>query len=98
MDWNKVCPACMRELSEAEAAEKSCPYCGFMISEEDRTNALPVNTILNGKYILGKLLSHTEEEITYLAYDLNLEIKIQISEYFPRTLARRAENGRMAEP
>lgn len=97
-DWDKVCPGCMRELSEDAFGSTYCPYCGFTKSGEDRTNALPVNTILNGKYILGKILARTQEEITYLAYDLNLEIKIQISEYFPAEMAKRAENGRQAEP
>lgn len=98
VDWDRVCPGCIRELSKEAFESTYCPYCGFAKSGEDRTNALPVNTILNGKYILGKILARTEEEITYLAYDLNLEIKIQISEYFPVEVAKRAENGRLAEP
>ena len=75
-----LCMGCMRE----KTTPGPCPYCGF--SEENYhplTVHLPLYTILNGKYLVGKVLGHGGFGITYLGYDLNLRIKLAIKEYFP---------------
>ena len=98
VNWDRVCPGCIQETTEEESKAAYCPHCGFARAQEDRSGALPVNTILNGKYILGKILERTEEEIAYLGYDLNLELKVRISEYFPPLFAEREEDGRRVTP
>ncbi len=89
INWDKVCPGCMRELTDEELIDDSCPHCGFNKIQEKRNQALPSLTILNGKYILGRLLSIGENQITYLGYDLNLETLLQIHEFFPEKLVKR---------
>lgn len=98
MNWEHMCPGCMHELTDEESKMIKCPHCGFEKEKEDREQALPVLTILNGKYLIGKILEKDSTSITYQAYDLNLEIRIQITEYFPPILAKRAEDKRMVIP
>ncbi len=98
MNWNLMCPGCMHELTEEEVKTGKCPHCGFEPEGEERGQALPVMTILSGKYLVGKVLDTDETSITYLAYDINIEVKIQIKEYFAPVLAKRGEDGRQVAP
>ncbi len=62
-----------------------CPYCGYRSSVGDgyARHILRPHTVLCGKYMIGRVLGEGGCGITYLGYDLNLEIKIAIKEYYP---------------
>jgi serine/threonine protein kinase len=63
---------------------KVCPVCGFDESEADESvHKLPLRTILHGKYLLGNLLGEGGFGITYLGWDLNLDLKVAVKEYYP---------------
>ena len=67
-----------------------CPHCGFSESEyKQNPLCLPLNTILAGKYLVGKVLGEGGFGITYVGYDLNMETRIAIKEYFPVELVSR---------
>ena len=89
MDVNKLCFGCMKEK---ENPGQRCPYCGFDLNEymqKCSARALRPGTILNGQYLVGKVLGEGGFGITYLAYDLNLRLPVAIKEYFPVGLAVR---------
>ncbi len=94
MDWNRVCPACMNEYTGKGGFPEECPFCGYGYFDSNGYDVLPPRTILNGKYILGRLLKQEHREVLYLAYDLNLEVKIHIRELFPSAIVCRGQNGR----
>ena len=48
-----------------------------------------MNTILNGRYIIGKVLGEGGFGITYLGYDLQTDTKAAIKEYFPSGISYR---------
>ncbi len=85
MEFN-CCMGCMKEYG----GEGACPHCGFDISEyEPALHHLTPGTILNGKYILGKVLGEGGFGISYLGWDLNLNHKVAIKEFYPSSYVTR---------
>ena len=101
MDINQLCPGCMRELPGAEHGKSGanergrqkagkCPRCGFdAAAYRQNSRCLPLYTILAGKYLVGAVLGEGGFGITYMGYDLNMETRIAIKEYFPVELVSR---------
>lgn len=81
-----LCLGCMKEHN----GDGPCPHCGFDASTHiPAAHHLPPGTILYGKYLLGKVLGEGGFGITYLGWDLNLELKVAVKEYFPNGLVTR---------
>jgi serine/threonine protein kinase len=75
-----VCINCMREKENSGV----CPYCGFDESQyEPSPHHLPPRSILGGKCLIGRVLGEGGFGITYLGWDLNLDLKLAIKEYYP---------------
>lgn len=86
MDVNNICLGCMSE----KGAEAICPHCGWQVGQiADSPLYLTPGTILNGQYLIGRVLGHGGFGVTYLARDLNLDFKLAIKEYLPREYATR---------
>ena len=93
MEINR-CLGCMNEL---EAGTRYCPACGFdNQNTEQAPYALRCNSILHGRYLVGKVLGKGGFGITYIGLDLTLEIKVAIKEYFPMGEATREQSGTSA--
>ena len=62
--------------------------------------ALPTNTILQGRYLTGKVLKSASNEfnLAYRAIDTRSNTLMVVREYFPRELARRLEGTPIAGP
>ena len=86
MNLEHICYGCFQEKPDGSLV---CPHCGFNAEEEQPFLALPMGTLLNGRYMIGKVLGVGGFGITYLGYDLTLEIKVAIKEYMPSGLATR---------
>lgn len=70
-----ICPKC--HFDNAKAAQMQSPY------------AMGQNTILHGRYLIGRVLGQGGFGLTYIAFDLVLNIKVAIKEYFPMGIAMR---------
>ena len=75
---------CMKCMHELAAEQKFCPECGRPYgSVNTESFALKPGTILDGKYLVGEMLGQGGFGITYIGFDLLLEQKVAIKEYFP---------------
>lgn len=87
VDPNRLCMGCMG-LWEAPIAV--CPYCGFSLQHyEQAGNSLPPYEILDGKYLVGRMIGIGGFGITYIGWDFYQGRKICIKEYFPQGVAAR---------
>lgn len=85
-----LCMGCMKEKTQPGP----CPHCGFdEAAYEPLPHHLPPETILYGKYLIGKVMGEGGFGITYVGWDLNLATKVAIKEYFPQSFVSR-ENSR----
>ena len=83
-----LCYNCFKEIPEGTAP---CPHCGFDLSENVKKYpvALRAGTVLNGRYIVGRVLGQGGFGITYLAWDESLRARVAVKEYMPNDMAAR---------
>ena len=86
MDLERICYGCFQEKPGDSPV---CLHCGFSAEEEQSLLALPMGTVLHGRYLTGRVLGVGGFGITYLSWDLVLEIKVAVKEYLPSGLATR---------
>ncbi|MBE5954093.1 MAG: PASTA domain-containing protein [Lachnospiraceae bacterium] len=89
----KLCMGCMKHYKEQYDI---CPYCGYVDGTGPKeAYHLSPGTILQGKYIVGKVIGYGGFGVTYIGYNAVLEQKIAIKEYLPGEFATR--NGDTAD-
>ena len=72
-----------------------CPGCGYDPAKDKHMEyALPLQTILYGKYLVGKVLGQGGFGITYIGWDIPLERKVAIKEYYPSGQVSRSPGTR----
>ena len=75
-----LCPYCMSRVVPGE----SCPVCGLTRGAYTPSpHHLPPGTVLGERYLIGRRLGEGGFGITYIGFDLRLEMKVAIKEYFP---------------
>ncbi len=89
MQTDNLCMGCMSEIN----GEQVCSVCGFDSGKYENSKALPLRTVLAGRYLVGKVLSQNGEGFCYIAFDTVAESVVKIAEYFPSGLCdRNADN------
>ena len=66
-----------------------CEKCGYSNDAPYLPSYLAPGTVLNDRYIAGKLLSYNGEGATYIGFDKVTGTKVTIKEYMPDTLCSR---------
>ena len=85
---------CMKCMHPLTAGETVCPECGRAYgSANAETFALKPGTILEGKYLVGEMLGQGGFGITYIGFDLLLEQKVAIKEYYPMSTGMVSREG-----
>ena len=87
-EGNILCPYCMAELP---AGASGCPHCGRTFVGRSQAGALPVGTLLAGRYTVGEMLRIDGEGILYRGVENRGRFRVTIKEYLPITLS--AERG-----
>ena len=91
---SKLCYGCFSPMEK----EGVCPHCGYEAAAEASKypTALKSGTILNGKYLLGRVLGQGGFGITYAAKNLESGTLTAIKEYLPEVLAGRDATGQVS--
>ncbi len=87
----KRCYGCMRILEE----QTRCPSCGWQDTDQNAAHQLPTGTVLQEKYLVGRVLGQGGFGITYLGWDMELRIPVAIKEYFPTSQVSRTYGASM---
>lgn len=106
MNENIMCPNCNRMI---KANNKFCPYCGgkvegvqqpvqSSINTDSSSNItlyqLAPNTMLNRRYHIERVMGEGDNDISYLAEDITLQIKVVVDEFYPKDFVNREADGK----
>jgi len=95
MNPEHICMGCMGIKGDAQ-------YCGDCGWKEGTPADLPLQlqprTLLDRRYLLGRVLGQGGFGITYLGWDLNLNRKLAVKEYFPREVCGRGKDEETVQP
>ncbi len=90
-ETSKLCLGCMCE----KTGDGPCEQCGYTEGTAYLPSYLAPGTVLNERYLTGKLLSYNGEGATYIGYDKVTNQKVTIKEYMPDTLCSRTKGDPM---
>lgn len=79
------CYGCMKMKTESPV----CEYCGYDETMQNESHQLAAGTVLKEQYLIGKVLGQGGFGITYMGWDLYLDIPVAIKEYFPAGVVMR---------
>lgn len=80
-----LCMGCMNELD----ANGVCHYCSYTDDMPHLQSYLAPRTVLDNRYIVGKMLTYNGEGASYICYDTIRKTKAVVREYMPDTLCER---------
>lgn len=80
-----LCMGCMND----KTYDGPCKLCGYSDDDPYIPTYLAPKTLLNDRYIVGRLLSYNGEGAVYIGYDKAAGTKITIKEFMPDTLCSR---------
>lgn len=72
------CYGCMKEKKQP-----ICEHCGYDEKIQNASHQLPAGTVLKEQYLIGRVLGQGGFGITYLGWDMYLDIPVAIKEYYP---------------
>ncbi|MFT3952596.1 MAG: PASTA domain-containing protein [Oscillospiraceae bacterium] len=80
-----LCMGCMNELDRLG----HCTHCSYTSGGAHIKPYLSPETVLDDRYIVGKLLTRNGEGASYIGYDMVTNEKVVVREYIPETLCTR---------
>ena len=72
---------------------EACRICGYRVGAPHLPSYLEPGSLLNDRYIVGKLQSYNGESACYIAFDTITETKVTVKEYMPDTLCEREKGS-----
>ena len=80
-----LCMGCMNELGD----DGVCHYCSYTDDAPYLQSYLAPKTVLDDRYVIGKMLSYNGEGASYICYDTVSKCKCVCREYMPDALCER---------
>ncbi len=89
----QLCLGCMESYDDQFDV---CPHCGFVKgTPAAEAYHMDPGAVIHDRYLIGRVLGSGGFGITYLGYDMTLEKKVAIKEYFPVEFATRMQSQTM---
>ncbi len=85
LNTDRLCMGCMND----NGGEAVCPICGYDSSIKNPEGALAIKTILEDRFMVGKLLFSNGEGLSYIGWDIQTNTVITIKEFFPKKICER---------
>ena len=95
MEQKLICINCMQALAPDTDI---CPHCGCDQNTLCPQQNLTPGTILQERYFVGKAQHSNGEGITYSAYDMVTENRVELREFFPESLCKRDRDSDRVVP
>lgn len=73
------CYGCMKEKNQHPV----CEHCGWDGRKQNDSHQLCVGTLLEDRYLIGRVLGQGGFGITYMGWDTALDMRVAIKEFFP---------------
>lgn len=80
---------CMGCMKEKYGNSSNCPNCGYFEGTPHLPSYLPPKTILQDRFVVGKVLDYNGEGATYIGLDTATNARVRIREYMPDSLSSR---------
>lgn len=84
-----ICSKCLEKIND----ERICPLCGNDNSVDNPPQYLRAFTMIQDKYIIGKLISQNGEHALYIAFDIEQKVKVFVKEFAPTVMFTRSQDG-----
>ncbi len=94
-DNKRYCMSCMK-LIDADAAV--CPHCRYPADSRQDSPYLSQGSKIAQRYVVGKVMSMTNDSVTYIGLDINTGESVNICEYYPHKIAHRANDSSFVSP
>ena len=88
-DMDNLCLSCFKELTEGAV----CADCGYDNDTPADTQYLAPKTVLEDRYFVGALLGHESDAATYAGFDMQINKRITIREFYPKGMASRMDDS-----
>lgn len=88
-----ICMGCMNPLPDGS---EKCAVCGYPANGQNPAHCLPVRSILQEHYLIGRLVHEGCDSLVYLGFDRQLKEPCFIREYYPSGLCERGADGTLA--
>lgn len=89
MDIDSLCLNCFEELTSGSV----CEQCGYDNDTQAQMLYLQPKSMLNDRYVIGAVIEHESDAVTYSAYDTQLDTKVTVREFLPKGIANRLEGN-----
>ncbi len=91
---SNFCCYCMNDIN----GEFPCRFCKCEGDFQTDRNHVPLRTVLDDRFLIGRSLGSGGFGITYLGYDLGKKDRVAIKEYFPEHFAVRDSDSTSVTP
>jgi serine/threonine protein kinase len=93
---NKLCINCFSPIDPSIGGGEICPHCGYNNKKAQLKGALQYYSVVQDRYILGRVRSANSESFTYSAFDKLQNLVVDIKEFYPVTIVYRdLDTGRV---